>query len=501
MRDSKGVPMSKPNTIGRPLCLAALLAVGFGLAWGFPVGWCLSFVQSALRADDIYEQLEVWDNGTPVIASRRVGAWQDVTYRTLEGEPITFEGDRPPTLHRTGFATVPKRKRDFQRRWGSRISPINDGNRPATYWYFLHDGKTDGSGYFVGYDSKAKQRVGTIGTDGFRPGLVPTAEHFQIHSDFFPYGGGGFLPADYYYSGGYEPRSRASFRGRGRIPGWVVHLNSAGRLIRVDLRQRKVEVLFDSPELISLAKLTRGTSHQPNDEADEREYLALRTTQEVAVLDLQGNEEARYAIPTDLREQTFALYELDEEELLTETSDFIRSDGVRKHHFRWMNHAGESLREEQVEVNGMIGRFDRRVESCIIATVIPSPIVSTLVTTLLKPAQYMGNRETNNYAEALSLSLSHTWPALLLTYLLGAAFSYATYRRQCRFGLPHTGWWTLFVFVLGLPGFMGYWLHRRWPPRLPCPTCGAHAPRDRETCFACETEFPAPLPRGTEVFA
>jgi len=493
--------MSKPNTIGRTLCLAALLAVGFGLAWGFPVGWCLSVVQSAMRASaPYYEQLEIREDGTPLIGSHSVLNYDDVTYRTLSGEAVSFEEDRLETLHAVRFGGLPKRKPNYRRRWRSRIAGISDGRRPATYWYFLHDGRPEGAGYFVGYDSKSRQRVGTMGMEGFRTGELPTEERIHFGSYNFLYGGG-FLQLDGRYSRAYEPRHHTGSRGTGRIPGWVLHIVSEGRLIQVDLRRRSVEVLFESPELSSVLALPRGTGNQPHDEADHREFLALRTADEVVVLDLQGNEEDRYVIPTDLREQTFTLYELDEEELLVETSKSRRSQGVTTFHLRWMNRAGETLREEQVELSRTLGRIDRRVEFCMIATVVPAPIVSTLVTALVKPLQYIGNRETNNYAEALSLSLADAWPALLLTYLLGAGLSYAVYRRQCRFGLSYTRWWMLFVFVLGLPGFMGYRLHRRWAPRLACPTCGAHAPRDRENCFACATEFPAPLPRGTEVFA
>jgi hypothetical protein len=61
--------------------------------------------------------------------------------------------------------------------------------------------------------------------------------------------------------------------------------------------------------------------------------------------------------------------------------------------------------------------------------------------------------------------------------------------------------WIAFVFLGGVPGFLAYLFHRRWTVRLACPQCGEEAPRDRESCFACDTDFPEPEPKGIEVFA
>jgi len=91
-------------------------------------------VQSVLRANNPYfEQLEVWENGTPVIASHSRHYNHDVTYRTLAGEPISFEGDRPPTLEGTHLADIPKRKSDYRRRWGARIVGTSDGRWPVLF--------------------------------------------------------------------------------------------------------------------------------------------------------------------------------------------------------------------------------------------------------------------------------------------------------------------------------------------------------------------------------
>jgi hypothetical protein len=57
-----------------------------------------------------------------------------------------------------------------------------------------------------------------------------------------------------------------------------------------------------------------------------------------------------------------------------------------------------------------------------------------------------------------------------------------------------------FVLLLGVPGVIGYLLHRRWPVFETCSACG-RVVGDREACHACGDALPPPPPTGTEVFA
>ena len=88
------------------------------------------------------------------------------------------------------------------------------------------------------------------------------------------------------------------------------------------------------------------------------------------------------------------------------------------------------------------------------------------------------------------------WTAIAISVVLAGLCFY----RQRKFVLGWTWVWTVFVLLLGLPAFAAYLAHRWWPGRLPCPNCGRLAPRDRPACFACGREFPAPAPKGIEVF-
>jgi hypothetical protein len=89
------------------------------------------------------------------------------------------------------------------------------------------------------------------------------------------------------------------------------------------------------------------------------------------------------------------------------------------------------------------------------------------------------------------------------TFLLLATISvplavccYWHYRRYC-----HTKaiLWGTFVAITGVPGAIGYWLHRRWPANEWCRHCQRQAPRDREACYFCGTAFPPPPTRDIDL--
>ena len=95
------------------------------------------------------------------------------------------------------------------------------------------------------------------------------------------------------------------------------------------------------------------------------------------------------------------------------------------------------------------------------------------------------------------------WPALFGVIALTLVLAIIAWRRCVSFGLPRSeqAAWPVFVLLLGLPAFAGFWLSRRWVVRSPCPTCHVRVPRDRDACTKCGTRFPDPSPLGIEIFA
>jgi hypothetical protein len=86
-------------------------------------------------------------------------------------------------------------------------------------------------------------------------------------------------------------------------------------------------------------------------------------------------------------------------------------------------------------------------------------------------------------------------------WTVSAILAALCYRHHRRYTDRGGAAWALFVLVMGVPGAVGYWLHRQWPATERCDHCGAVVPRDRDGCLACAAEFPAPALKGIEVLA
>jgi hypothetical protein len=133
--------------------------------------------------------------------------------------------------------------------------------------------------------------------------------------------------------------------------------------------------------------------------------------------------------------------------------------------------------------------------------VVPSPALFTLIATVLLPAELRSRNEALDYRAALIQSLAQGWPQLVLVCLVSAILAVAVFRRHRRYSKSGSLAWAIFVFLLGVPGLVGYWLHRNWPVTERCGECGAVVPRDREMCLVCATDFPPPALKGVEIFA
>jgi hypothetical protein len=96
-------------------------------------------------------------------------------------------------------------------------------------------------------------------------------------------------------------------------------------------------------------------------------------------------------------------------------------------------------------------------------------------------------------------------PAVLVSVCVLLAVSVIlalrTYYRQRSISDRHAHAWAIFVFLWGVPGYIGYLAHRRWPVTERCSQCFLETPRDRDDCLHCHTPFPPPARVGTEIFA
>lgn len=60
--------------------------------------------------------------------------------------------------------------------------------------------------------------------------------------------------------------------------------------------------------------------------------------------------------------------------------------------------------------------------------------------------------------------------------------------------------WTVFLLLMGVPGLWAYACMRDWPTREKCSACGKPRNVEHEHCEHCQAPFPAPERNGVEIF-
>src|SRR5258708_2513883 len=160
-----------PPSILRRLIRATILAIGFGTLW-----FVLATVVGEILADGWVgspewpprENLAVKRDGTLLIARTPRGV-QQASYTELDGRAVSDSENLP--LVEPVFMNTLTRWTDFDlyrflfdpdellSGWEHRLKMFADDQHPNLNWFFVHDGKFDGTGYFVGYDRADNRRV------------------------------------------------------------------------------------------------------------------------------------------------------------------------------------------------------------------------------------------------------------------------------------------------------------------------------------------------------
>ncbi len=473
------------------LVLATILAGGAVVVWSLLSLWAVGIGAQVTGTAPAGEHLHFYADGTALL--QEVNPHGPRRYRDLEGNPVA----EPEVESITWWARLPARPAKDEARdvsWEQRLHALTDGQEPAGYWYFVADGRAYGSGYFVGYDSQSRTRIGFLGTAGFREGALPASEHFPCNGIASGprasiLGQGGRRPTDYPQ----EARGRAP---RGCVSPWDAYvLGRRGEIYHVNLHDRTVHLARDEQELrsamigLGITDPIRGTPH----------HLLVRTDAAVLWCDEGGEELKRYCIPEVLRDRDFDFAETRTGEALMYErgpNDFLSTE----HHCRifWVRPDGR-FSEADVTLRHPAERWMRHLSGVLV----PAPVVLGGIVASERPGTLLEQGVATTYPEALSRALREFWPSLLIAQAIAVLFAGLCYRRQVRYGVGGTERvvWTLFVLFLGLPGWVAFRFGRTWPVLESCPACEHAVPQDRECCLRCEAEFPQPALKGTEVFA
>lgn len=491
-----------PTSLPRSLLAALILAMGFGVAWFTIFGWVgFAALWSAGRSHGVSETLIVGSDGTPLIQTIQWDNRSRVTTRDLSGRPrdVVDRSNEIPAIYlypprETGLGLFSPLT------WHQRIKVFLDERQPDAVWYFLHDGRSAGSGYFVGYERGSNRRIGYIGLSG--PSEQPPRAEDRIPvrgellHDYESWSSAGF--------GVYSMESVGALDSQD-LPPRLVHLPS-GKLLRlVDLDARTVKTVFEAPELISSVGVPLLKSFASGFKSTSEPPILVMADRTIYRLDRAYDVKGTFTLPSEVEPQSLIIwYETAGGQAIVQCTvrssegDARGAEGATR--VRLYRVARDGTVQETHDVSLRSGGNQPSEWAAIWLGVVslPSPVV-LIATGLIAAAT---NPARGAWAMILHL-LRISWPALAAVLVLSLILAAITWRRSRAFGFSERECvsWSSFVLLFGVPGFVGFLAHRRWPVRLPCPHCQARTPRDRAACSACGEPFPpAPL-KGNEVFA
>lgn len=478
---------------------ALVVAVGIAIVWGLVAAWAWSLVDTWTRPDNtIYENVTVTRSGIPVIQSYAVGNYQNISYRTLQGEPIEVGNNDQLTGAHLSEPKRPPRFFSWPLGWGQSLA-ASDFARPRGGWYLIRSNEPNGRAYFVGYDQFSKMLIGYLSRGGFRRSLPSKDDWFDVGLEV----GYSMGAASTQYLQYNSPANQYAGAENDNLPGWLVFVIDGENLQEVNLQQHTVRQIFTAPDLVDVGTMAEASPEPTEDQvAGSRKTIsrvAVRTRDRIFVLDPGTDVRREFPLAESLPEKAFTAYAISPEQLVlawTDNDDF----GGRTEHLAWLDTDGNVVREEAFQL-AQVRRTNPRVESTKAAGALPIPIGWAIVLGIFAPIAGMNNHEVPTYGAALAKLVDYTWPALIIVAVIGCISAWLVWRWQRKYSRPASSAWCTFALLLGLPGVVAYWLEMRRAKLEPCSECSTTVPRDRDACAVCATPFPAPPPVGTEIRA
>jgi hypothetical protein len=479
--------------LNRSLLIATLLAAGIASFWYASSSWIQQTAESLLQGRESFENIYVTISGDPVLVRTTSGNTQSTEkILSLDGQSLNitsqdllyFNGVSPQEESRFGH-------RDLE--WSQRVSGVNDGGVPQTFWYLVHDGRFPGHAYGIGFHASTRTVAGYFGRRGFTGGIPSRDDWFETHGN---HGINGQLSV---FGTGQEPRW---YNGTPRF-----FLLGDGKIWRIDLAKKTVAEFLDAPSAFQLLQVYRILGSRPAATEDATVYPAASITpmdvmarepESLLIINQQSGEHRRYPLPEEFRDQTISAAVLPSNQLLLVATRGWRSPDQQ---IAWLDPSGEIAKQQTI-------RLKTRYESPSWAWIgwqqaicAPLTIANVAYSLVWGPETALEYGEAEDYTSALALILRKTWPSILAVLVVSAAMAVLAYRHHRRFGFSNSAAWAVFAFLFGVPGWLAYRYHRAWPVLEDCPACRQPAPRDRTDCLDCGAAFPPPPMKGIEVFA
>jgi hypothetical protein len=472
-----------PNAIkqlAQNMLLALVIGLGAMTAWLLVCG-ILSSLYDQWHLPPVYESIHVAHDGRVLVSEWHRDAGY-TAFRTLDGQPVTDQ--KALALEGAVSCQSPMAKNyPLPMPWGNRMIGFHDLRVPPNHWYLVDDGQPESHAHFVGYDSQSKRQIGYIGLKGFQS-EVPTPENqFVFPSAMLNRTGAvaGALSASY----SLDQMS------------WIAHVLSDGKLYRVNLDRRSVEqVPFPDPIVsIDVALQPKGEPEADLEVAYDQRVL-VRTSDKLVFLDFEGKTVRTVPLPENVRGDDLDVYRW----WLPTVLLVHRQGGPSGVGITWVDTQNNSSKHLDIALRGE-APFRPALLACGLAFALVGAVPFAVAIFFIVPLLLLFFGISNSFAESFAMMSVAGWPALVGLGLLGIGLAVVSYRRQRRLGLEGAALWAVFVALLGVPGWIGYQLHRRWPLTERCTHCGVVAQCDREACFSCHADFALPASKGIEIFA
>jgi hypothetical protein len=179
--------ISSRFSLVRQLAWALTLATAFGTVWLVLVLLLITsifgFGPGGRRNWPEHEYLVVRSDGTVLISLTKWDKFSqgDISYRDLKGD-AQKSPERSELLPAISVPGEDPRADDLgdDLSWDGRLRHYPDDRDPNASWFFVHDGKADGAGYFVGYRRDSRRRIGFIGLSGASPEPVLETDKIPV---------------------------------------------------------------------------------------------------------------------------------------------------------------------------------------------------------------------------------------------------------------------------------------------------------------------------------
>lgn len=489
----------KRDNLFPAMLLATILSAGAWVAWMILFGVTATVITQALSDPHAHTTLSLTVEGEPLLQTWEMPRYIKRVTRTLDGRLIEDADAIVEQRIYYGELTGPHERPVDTAGWSTRIRGFLRSEPSPVYWYLVRPAPAAGNAYFVGFDPKSRRSVGYLGLKGFSSEIPASDDQFVLSHLWNS-------------SGEFAPNSNATYGTEPIFPprdgGEALYVVSAGSLYRIDFRRQTVAPVDLPARVVSVATVAEPTLVADDRRATFKDRVAVRMPDQIGLLDSDGKILKSIAIPPELAGVSFSLYATVGDQWLAVQN--LSGAWHLPTDIYWFDAAGKITRREQVDLSPGVGNDPRR-EAWTLATVFPLPLPLAIGSFAIKPytdqsapyvlASRSADAEQLDFRTALAQSVRHSWLPFLLVCLVSAAAATTCFRHQRRVGGGHPIAWALFVFLTGLPGLAGYWLHCVWPPRERCVQCGASAPADRAHCLSCAVEFPQPALVGSEILA